>query len=156
MYCLHVLFTVSLAEIVYLVDKHRLLISVHDELKAARVDPDYVIAGAAFTADVIEAMRHIPRLSCSMRQIALWRLPRSIGACPGSVEMAAYRPQTTGHCGNANARKPSIRRRPNFGTAAQVSDASLPGHIPRTSIKSLGRQIALVLAFQPRGHAVWF
>lgn len=52
---------INLAEIVYLVEKHRLAVSAHEGLKAALADPDCVIDEALFTADVTEAMRYIPR-----------------------------------------------------------------------------------------------
>ncbi len=52
---------ISLAEIVYLVEKNRLPISAYEDLKAALADPEYVIEEAPFTAEVVEAMRQIPR-----------------------------------------------------------------------------------------------
>ncbi len=52
---------VSLAEIVYLVEKNRLPISAYEDLKAALQDSDYVIQEGPFTAEVVEAMRQIPR-----------------------------------------------------------------------------------------------
>jgi len=52
---------ISLAEIVYLVEKNRLPVSAYEELKAALADPEYVIEEAPFTAEVVEAMRQVPR-----------------------------------------------------------------------------------------------
>jgi PIN domain nuclease of toxin-antitoxin system len=52
---------ISLAEIVYLVEKNRLPVSAFEDLKAALADPGYVIEEAPFTADVVEALRHVPR-----------------------------------------------------------------------------------------------
>jgi PIN domain nuclease of toxin-antitoxin system len=52
---------ISLAEIVYLVEKSRLPASAYDDLKAALADPGYVIEEAPFTADVVEALRQVPR-----------------------------------------------------------------------------------------------
>lgn len=56
-----VLSPISLAEIVYLVEKGRLEASAHRELKAALGDPEYVIEEAPFTSEVIEAMWKVPR-----------------------------------------------------------------------------------------------
>ena len=52
---------ISLAEIVYLVEKNRLPVSAYDDLKAALADSGYVIEEAPFTADVVEALRQVPR-----------------------------------------------------------------------------------------------
>ena len=52
---------ISLAEIVYLVEKNRLPVSAYEDLKCALANPEYVIEEAPFTADVIEAMRYIRR-----------------------------------------------------------------------------------------------
>ena len=56
-----VLSPISLAEIIYLVEKNRLPASAYDDLKKALADPDYVIEEAPFTAEIVEAMRQIPR-----------------------------------------------------------------------------------------------
>jgi PIN domain nuclease of toxin-antitoxin system len=56
-----VLSPISLAEIVYLVEKNRLPASAYDDLKTALADPDYVIGEAPFTSEIVEAMRQIPR-----------------------------------------------------------------------------------------------
>jgi PIN domain nuclease of toxin-antitoxin system len=52
---------ISLAEIVYLVEKNRLPVSAYEDLKAALADPEYVIEEAPITAGVVEAMRQVPR-----------------------------------------------------------------------------------------------
>ena len=56
-----VLSPISLAEILYLTEKNRLPISAYDELRAALTDPSYVIQEAPFTAEVVDAMRRVPR-----------------------------------------------------------------------------------------------
>lgn len=56
-----VLSPISLAEIVYLTEKGRLPLSAYEVLRQALVDPEYVIEEAPFTAEVVEAMRQIPR-----------------------------------------------------------------------------------------------
>jgi PIN domain nuclease of toxin-antitoxin system len=56
-----VLSPISLAEIVYLTEKSRLPTSAYEELKRALADHEYVIEEAPFTADVVEAMRQVPR-----------------------------------------------------------------------------------------------
>jgi PIN domain nuclease of toxin-antitoxin system len=52
---------VSLAEIVYLVEKGRLPDSAYHDLKTVLQDTDYVIEEAALTAQVVEAMRQVSR-----------------------------------------------------------------------------------------------
>jgi len=56
-----VLSPVSLAEIVYLVEKNRLPASAYHDLKNALADPDYVIEEAPFTVKIVDAMRLVPR-----------------------------------------------------------------------------------------------
>lgn len=53
--------TVSLAEIVYLVEKDRLPLSAYEELTAALRAPDSLLEEAPLTAEVVEAMRRVPR-----------------------------------------------------------------------------------------------
>jgi|KBSSwiStaDraftv2_1062776.scaffolds.fasta_scaffold1477143_2 PIN domain nuclease of toxin-antitoxin system len=52
---------ITLAEIVYLVEKNRVPADAYSELKKALADADYVIAEAPFTAEIVEAMRKVPR-----------------------------------------------------------------------------------------------
>jgi PIN domain nuclease of toxin-antitoxin system len=53
---------ISLAEIVYLVEKGRLPSSAYEDLKGALSDPDYVIKETPFHRDIVDAMRRIPRV----------------------------------------------------------------------------------------------
>jgi hypothetical protein len=46
---------ISSAEIVYLVETNRLLMSAYDDLRNALADPEYVIEEAPFTEGVVEA-----------------------------------------------------------------------------------------------------
>lgn len=52
---------ISLAEIIYLVEKGRLAASAYDELRKALNDPDFVIEEAPFTSEIVETMRQVPR-----------------------------------------------------------------------------------------------
>jgi PIN domain nuclease of toxin-antitoxin system len=52
---------ISLAEVVYLVEKKRVLASAYHDLSGALRDPDHVFVEEPLTADVIEAMRIVPR-----------------------------------------------------------------------------------------------
>ena len=52
---------VSLAEIVYLIEKSRIPPSAYDDLRAALADPEYVIDEAPFNGAVVEAMRSVSR-----------------------------------------------------------------------------------------------
>jgi PIN domain nuclease of toxin-antitoxin system len=56
-----VLSPISLAEIVYLTEKNRLPVLAYEELKKALADHDYVIEEAPFNAEIVEAMRQVPR-----------------------------------------------------------------------------------------------
>ena len=52
---------ISLAEIVYLIEKSRLASSAYDDLKKALDDPHHVLVESPVSGEVIEAMRLIPR-----------------------------------------------------------------------------------------------
>ena len=52
---------ISLAEVVYLIEKNRLPPSAYEELTSALADPEHVLTEAACTAAVVQAMRQVPR-----------------------------------------------------------------------------------------------
>jgi len=52
---------ISLAEIVYLVEKNRLPASAYEDLKSALADPEYVIEEAPFNGEIVEAMLKVSR-----------------------------------------------------------------------------------------------
>jgi PIN domain nuclease of toxin-antitoxin system len=52
---------ISFAEIIYLTEKNRLPVSAYEDLKKALADSEYVIEEAPCNAEIIEAMREIPR-----------------------------------------------------------------------------------------------
>src|SRR5580658_11026906 len=56
-----VLSPISLAEIVYLVEKTRLPASAYEDLKNALADPEYVIEEAPFNGEIVEAMLKVSR-----------------------------------------------------------------------------------------------
>lgn len=53
--------SISLAEIVYLIEKNRLPANAYADLIAAIADPDHVFQEAPFTLEIVDAMRQIPR-----------------------------------------------------------------------------------------------
>ena len=53
--------TISLAEVVYLVEKNRLPPSAYEELTQALADPEHVFTEAVFTATIVQAMRQVSR-----------------------------------------------------------------------------------------------
>src|SRR5450631_3907804 len=53
--------SISLAEIVYLLEKNRLPANAYVDLKAALDDPDHVFKEAPFTVEIVDAMKQIPR-----------------------------------------------------------------------------------------------
>jgi PIN domain nuclease of toxin-antitoxin system len=52
---------ISLAEIVYLIEKNRLPANAYKDLKAALEDADHVFKEASLTGDIVDAMRQVPR-----------------------------------------------------------------------------------------------
>jgi len=52
---------ISLAEVVYLVEKGRLPTTAFEDLRTALANPNHVLDEAPFTADVVEAMRRVSR-----------------------------------------------------------------------------------------------
>jgi PIN domain nuclease of toxin-antitoxin system len=53
--------SISLAEVVYLVEKRRLPSSAYDDLLQAVADPEHVFTEAPFTAAVVESMWRVSR-----------------------------------------------------------------------------------------------
>jgi len=53
--------TISLAEVVYLVEKNRLPPSAYEELTQALADPEHVFTEAVLTAAIVQAMREVSR-----------------------------------------------------------------------------------------------
>jgi len=53
--------SISLAEVVYLIEKNRLPASAYDELTQALADPEHVFTEAVFTAAIVQAMRQVSR-----------------------------------------------------------------------------------------------
>jgi len=52
---------ISLAEVVYLIEKNRLPASAFDDLRTALANPNHVLEEAPFTGEVVESMRQVPR-----------------------------------------------------------------------------------------------
>lgn len=53
--------SISLAEIVYLIEKNRLPANAYTDLKVALDDPGHVLKEAPFTVEVVDAMRLVSR-----------------------------------------------------------------------------------------------
>ena len=53
--------TISLAEVVYLIEKNRLPQSAYDELTQALADPEHVFTEAVFSAAIVQTMRQVSR-----------------------------------------------------------------------------------------------
>ncbi len=53
--------SISLAEIIYLVEKNRLPADAYADLKTAIADPDHVFKEAPLTLAIVDAMRQVPR-----------------------------------------------------------------------------------------------
>jgi len=53
--------SISMAEIVYLLEKTRLPANSYSELRAALEDPDHVFKEASFTVEIVDAMKQVPR-----------------------------------------------------------------------------------------------
>jgi len=54
--------SISLAEIVYLVEKNRLPQQAYDELTQSLADPEHVFTEAVFTAAIVQSMRQVARV----------------------------------------------------------------------------------------------
>lgn len=54
--------SISLAELVYLIEKKRLPYNAYTDLKAALADPDHVFKEAPFMVEIVDAMRQVPRV----------------------------------------------------------------------------------------------
>jgi PIN domain nuclease of toxin-antitoxin system len=54
--------SISLAEVIYLIEKNRLPASAYEDLKQALANPNHVLEEAPFNAEVVEFMRHVPRV----------------------------------------------------------------------------------------------
>jgi len=52
---------VTLAEIVYLIEKNRIAANIYEDVRAALGDPERVFKEAPFSVEVVECMRRIPR-----------------------------------------------------------------------------------------------
>lgn len=52
---------ISMAEIVYLIEKNRLPANAYEDMKAALDDPDHVFNEAPFTVEIVDAMKQVPR-----------------------------------------------------------------------------------------------
>ena len=53
--------SITLAEIVYLIEKNRLPANAYGDLKAALNDPGHVFKEAPFTVEIVDALRRVPR-----------------------------------------------------------------------------------------------
>ena len=53
--------SISMAEIVYLIEKGRLPANAYADLKAALDDPDHVFKEAPLTVEIVDAMKQVPR-----------------------------------------------------------------------------------------------
>jgi PIN domain nuclease of toxin-antitoxin system len=53
--------SISLAEVVYLIEKNRLPQSAYEELTQALADPEHVFTEAVFTAAIVQSMRQVSR-----------------------------------------------------------------------------------------------
>lgn len=53
--------TISLAEIVYLIEKNRLPQNAYTDLSAALANPNHVLKEASLTSEIVEAMRQVAR-----------------------------------------------------------------------------------------------
>jgi PIN domain nuclease of toxin-antitoxin system len=52
---------ISLAEVIYLIEKNRLPASAFDDLRNALDNPNHLFKEAPFTGDVVKTMRQVPR-----------------------------------------------------------------------------------------------
>ena len=53
--------TISLAEVVYLIEKNRIPASAYDELTQALADPEHIFTEAVISAAIVQGMRQVSR-----------------------------------------------------------------------------------------------
>lgn len=53
--------SISMAEIVYLIEKNKLPANAYADLKAAIEDPEHVFKEGPFTVEIVDAMKQVPR-----------------------------------------------------------------------------------------------
>lgn len=53
--------SISLAELVYLIEKRRLPESAYSDVREVLANPTHVLEEATFSSEIVEAMRHISR-----------------------------------------------------------------------------------------------
>jgi PIN domain nuclease of toxin-antitoxin system len=76
--------TISLAEVVYLIEKNRLPQSAYDDLTQALADPEHVFTEAVFSAAIVQSMRQVSRAEVPKYrtcQTVWWRQQPSISMC---------------------------------------------------------------------------
>ena len=54
--------SISLAEIVYLIEKNRIPTNAYPDLKTTLGDPNHVFKEAPFTVEIVDFMKHVPRV----------------------------------------------------------------------------------------------
>lgn len=54
--------SISLAEIIYLIEKNRVAASAYADVKAALADQDHVLTESVFTGEIVDAMRQVSRV----------------------------------------------------------------------------------------------
>jgi len=82
---------ITLAEIVYLIEKGRFPASVYDELQKALKNPDHVLQQAPVTSEIIDAMQQVPRTDITDMpdRIGSWQQRRFILTCRQSAGTGA-------------------------------------------------------------------
>jgi hypothetical protein len=85
--------TISLAEVVYLVEKNRLPASAYDELTQALADPEHVFTEAVISAAIVQPCGkcHAPKYRTC--QTVWWRQLVSISMCRLSAVKGASAPR---------------------------------------------------------------
>jgi PIN domain nuclease of toxin-antitoxin system len=81
--------SISLAEVVYLIEKNRLPSSAYDELMEALIDPDHVFMEAIFNAAIVQAMRSVSRVEVPEMPDRIVAATGPISMCPSSAVIGA-------------------------------------------------------------------
>jgi PIN domain nuclease of toxin-antitoxin system len=86
--------TISLAEVVYLVEKNRLPASAYDELTQALADPEHVFTEAVISALLSKLCGKCRAPKYRTCRIVWWRQPAFISVCRLSAATGAFAPPT--------------------------------------------------------------
>ncbi len=147
--------SISLAEIVYLVEKNRLPVDAYTDLKAALDDPDHVFKEAPFTVEIVDAMRQVPRAHVADMPDRIVAATAVFLGCRQSAGTGAFARRLCRQSGDETGLG-EPRKATRFNLVACLSNqfshtpASLPGQVLLS--KASGSRTDPSIGFVPSNH----